>query len=233
MSIGISKSEQTKKNKEEKVPIKKKQRKRCKQCNVLFTPTADFQKNCSKECDFEYIIDPDNLKSLVKEGEDRKIKDNNKKKLAFKQNDKSFLMKKAQDTFNKFIRLRDKDEPCISCPYIWNDPNRFRNQSMKSKSFTVDNRQAHASHYMSVGKAKGLRFNELNVHKSCQICNSHLSGNLVEYRPRLINKIGLEKVEELELLSKSKEPNKYSVEDYKNIIHTYNLKIKELEWQKQ
>lgn len=205
------------------------QRKRCKECKKLFTPTRDFQKCCTFDCDMAYVSNKDNLKSLVVDGKKNRAKEANKKKKELNENNKSYMMNKAQYIFNKFIRLRDINEPCISCDYIWNDPNRFRSQSMKSKGFTVDNRQAHASHFMSVSKAKGLRFNEDNVHKSCQQCNTHLSGNLVEYRPRLINKIGLEKVEELELLSKSKEPNKYSIDDYKNIIVKYQNKIKELE----
>jgi len=206
MSLGISKADQTKKNKEPR-------RKKCKECGQLFVPTREMQPCCDYACEVMYI--DKNLDTLVNDGKKRTIKEQNKKLKDFKDKDKSFQMGKAQQVFNKFVRLRDINEPCISCDYIWNENNHQR--------------QAHASHFMSVGKAKGLRFNEDNVHKSCQQCNTHLSGNLVEYRPRLINKIGLEKVEELELLSKSKEPKKYSVEDYKNIIHTYNLKIKELE----
>lgn len=87
--------------------------------------------------------------------------------------------KEAQAEFNKFIRLRDKDEPCISCQ-------RFHTG------------QYHAGHYRSVGAHPELRFNELNNHKQCAPCNNHLSGNLVDYRINLIKKIGLEKVEWLE-----------------------------------
>ena len=204
-----SKSEQTKHNKKTK-------RKRCKleSCNKLFAPVRDFQKCCSFEHDMEFINDKNNLKNLINEGKKREVKTANKKKKEFNQSDKSYQMEKAQAIFNKFIRLRDIDLPCISCDYDWK-----ANGSI---------RQAHASHYMSVGKSKKLRFNEYNVHKSCQICNSHLSGNLVEYRPRLIKKIGLEKVEELEKISKDASPSKYTIEDYKKIIHIYTSKISDL-----
>jgi hypothetical protein len=43
-----------------------------------------------------------------------------------------------------------------------------------------------------------LRFNTYNCHKQCAPCNNHLSGNLVEYRANLINKIGQARVDWLE-----------------------------------
>ena len=90
-------------------------------------------------------------------------------------------LKELQAAFNAFIRARDAGLPCISCdrPATWNG-------------------QWHASHYRSVGSTPSLRFNPLNVHRSCSICNAWLSGNIGGYRPRLIAKIGLEQVEWLE-----------------------------------
>jgi len=217
-------------SKQQQTGVKKKapKRKRCKHCKKLFTPKMNMQPCCWGDCINAYA--QGNLKSLVTTGKQNRVKEANKKKRELKSNDKSYQMKLAQETFNKFIRLRDKDESCISCPYVWNDPDRFLEQSVRNKGqMIVDNRQAHASHYMSVGKSKALRFNEDNVHKSCQICNSHLSGNLIEYRPRLIKKIGLEKVEELERISKDGVQTKYTIEDYKEIVSVYGKKIKLIE----
>ncbi|CAB4215321.1 Bacteriophage lambda NinG, partial [uncultured Caudovirales phage] len=61
-----------------------------------------------------------------------------------------------------------------------------------------------ASHYYSAGKHNNLRFNEDNVWLSCRRCNYYMSGNLIPYRERLIKKIGLERVEKLDELSKVK-----------------------------
>lgn len=192
---------------------KKPRKKRCKECEELFAPIRDMQPCCSYSCEVMYVVK--NLNSLIDDGKKRDIKKSNKLKKAFNQTDKSYMMNKAQYTFNKFIRLRDINKQCVSCYFVW---------GLKGHQ-----RQSQASHYMSVGKSKILRFNEDNVHKSCQICNSHLSGNLVEYRIRLIKIIGLKRVEELELISKSSKPCRYSIDDYKDIIVKYNLKIKELE----
>lgn len=125
---------------------------------------------------------------------------------AFKQNDKSKLREKAVHAFNAFIRARDKDLPCISCLH-------------------TNGRQFHAGHYKPAGGNPQLRFNELNVHKQCSICNNYKSGNLAEYRLNLIKKIGLINVEALE---SNKEVKKYCEDDYKNIIVKYKHKLKEI-----
>lgn len=86
----------------------------------------------------------------------------------------------TQKVFNNYIRLRDKDDPCISCG-----------------TYTAP--EWCAGHYRSRGAAGHLRFNEDNAHKQCnRRCNQALSGNIIEYRPRLIAKIGLQRVEALE-----------------------------------
>ena len=120
---------------------------------------------------------------------------------------RSDWLKEAQKAFNEFIRLRVKDLPCISC-------GRYHQG------------QYHAGHYRRVGACPELRFNEDNVHKQCSACNSHLSGNILEYRLGLIEKIGLERVEFLE--RKDHPPLKLSVEEIKDLIKAYKAKVKEL-----
>ncbi len=101
-------------------------------------------------------------------------------------------MKEAQTIFNTWIRLRDKGNLCISCDKICKKEN--------------------AGHYKSVGGFPELRFEPLNVHLQCEYCNTYLHGNLIEYRKRLIKKIGLEKAEWLE---KKHDPKKYTIEKKK------------------
>ena len=120
---------------------------------------------------------------------------------------RSDWLKDLQRVFNEFIRLRDADLPCISC-------GRYHNG------------QYHAGHYRSVGACPELRFNEDNVHKQCSACNSYLSGNILEYRLGLIEKIGLERVEFLE--RQDHPPLKLSVEEIKELIKVYRAKVREL-----
>jgi len=115
-------------------------------------------------------------------------------------------LREAQQAFNAYIRERDKDLPCISCG-------------------NHHNGQYHAGHYLSVSARPNLRFDEANVHKQCQPCNTHLSGNLINYRIKLIEKVGIAEVERLE---SDQEPKRYRIDDAKRIKSEYKQKLKEL-----
>jgi len=119
----------------------------------------------------------------------------------------SYWMKRAQAAFNAWVRERDAGQPCISC-------GRFHQG------------QNHAGHYRPAGSNPELRFEPDNCHLQCAPCNSHLSGNLGKYRPALIAKIGLERVEWLEGFH---EPKRYRKEDYQAIEAEYKAKLKELQ----
>lgn len=119
-------------------------------------------------------------------------------------------LKDAQASFNAYIRERDKDLPCISC-------GRFHQG------------QWHAGHYRPTSIASALRFSEDNVHKQCQPCNTHLHGNIIEYRINLGKKIGIDKLDWLEGVHESV---KYSIEDLKRIKSIYKQKLKELKNEK-
>lgn len=87
-------------------------------------------------------------------------------------------LSECQAIVNKIARIRDRNDQCISCdrPASWGG-------------------QWHGSHFRSVGAASAVRFNLWNVHKACSICNNHLSGNIAGYLPRLVAKIGQERVD--------------------------------------
>ena len=175
---------------------------KCKVCGCYFVKTiSSTQKVCSPKC--AIILSKEQARKK-KEKEERAGRRERKAKLK----SRSEWLKDAQSVFNKFIRLRDKNEPCISC----------------GKYHTG---QYHAGHYRSVGACPELRFCELNVHKQCAPCNDHKSGNIIEYRINLVKKIGVDKVEWLE--RQDHEPKKYTIEDCKEIIKYYKAKIKELE----
>lgn len=170
--------------------------KTCKGCGEKFTPERPLQVVCSVPCAWRYT-------GQQSAKNDRRLTREAKAKLKTR----AQWMKEAQAAFNKFIRLRDAGEPCISC--------RRHHQG-----------QWHAGHYLSVGAKPELRFNELNVHLQCQPCNTHLSGNLVNYRIGLITKIGAEQVQFLE---GPHDPKHYTIDDLKAIKATYAAKCRELE----
>ncbi|RBL65636.1 recombination protein NinG, partial [Pseudomonas sp. MWU13-2625] len=85
--------------------------------------------------------------------------------------------------------------------------------------------QYHAGHYRTVGANPEIRFEPLNVWKQCAPCNTHLSGNLVNYRLSLLQRIGAEKLAWLEGLHPA---CKHTIEEIKAIKADYREKIKEL-----
>jgi hypothetical protein len=122
-----------------------------------------------------------------------------------KKKTKAELIKKTQKVFNEFIRLRDKDLPCISCG---------KHRPMY-----------HAGHYRSTGSHPELRFNEDNCHKQCPHCNLFKSGNLIDYRINLIKKIGEPRVEVLENYTP---PKKYTISELEWLISFYKERIVEI-----
>ena len=141
--------------------------------------------------------------AIIKKAGDKK---HAKKKKELKDNDKPYREKCAQSAFNAFIRMRDDSLPCISC----------------GRHHTG---QYHAGHYRSRGAHPELRFEELNCHKQCAPCNNHLSGNIANYRPALIDKIGQEK---LDWVEGPHEIIKYTCADLKEIELKYKQKLKAL-----
>ena len=172
--------------------------KSCKVCDTEFKPFKTTQKVCGWECADKYG------KEKV---EKDKAKDNRKAKRALNENDKGYQLDKTQVLFNRYIRFRDRNNPCISCD---------RHHSG----------QYHAGHYRTVGANPELRFDERNCHKQCSACNNHLSGNIVNYRINLIRKLGIDEVESVE---GPHEPKRYTIEQLKELQLIYKAKIKELE----
>lgn len=117
----------------------------------------------------------------------------------------SELKKSAQKHFNAYIRLRDKDLGCISCV-----------------KYGVD----HAGHYIAQGSSGVLRFNEDNVNGQCRNCNVWLHGNLIEYRINLVEKIGMERVKDLENIRH--QTKKWTREELEAIRSNYKQKIKDI-----
>jgi hypothetical protein len=173
-------------------------KRKCPICQVTFEKQRMGQKVCSPKCSLEYI-------KQQADKADRKL--TKEKKDAIKT--KSDWLREAQQAFNAYIRTRDQINhyPCISC----------------GRHHAGDN---HAGHYRSVGAAPHLRFHEDNVHLQCAPCNTHKSGNAIEYRIRLVERIGLRRVEALECDSSVA---KFTIEDAKRIKDHYKLKLKELQ----
>ena len=141
----------------------------------------------------------------------KKAKDDHWKKVTKPKLKKELLsvqdyIKIAQKIFNDYIRERDKGNTCISCGKT--------------------PKKANAGHWMNANNHWAVRFDENNVHLQCEHCNTYLSGNLLNYTPNLINKIGQQNYDEL--VEKAKITRKYTIDELKQIIETYKEKRKQL-----
>lgn len=170
--------------------------KKCKVCPAEFVPRKMGQKVCGIAC-AKIQGRADRQKAVAKKAR-ADVR-------ALNERDPQWQKAKAQEAFNAFIRYRDKDLPCISC----------------------DNttRQMHAGHYIAIGANESLRFEELNCHKQCSICNNFKSANKDGYRPALILKIGQDK---FDWLTGPHDPKRYRLQDYIDIKIHYRQALKEL-----
>lgn len=175
--------------------IKLPKRRNCKICGKSFKPEYLQQWGCDKQHQEDYAVSLlDKVrKSRQKSAEalqrrQRAAERRNLKERKFALSKPAQQANEAQAAFNRYIRIRDYGEPCISCGKLldWGGNGALTGGGID------------ASHFRSVGAAAHLRFNTFNVWASCKECNQHKSGNIAEYRPRLVEKIGAERVERLE-----------------------------------
>ncbi|UAN64282.1 recombination protein NinG [Serratia sp. JSRIV006] len=194
----------------------KQPRRRCKICREWFHPRSFNEWWCSPEHGAVFGIqerDKQRQRDIQKAETQRKEQTQAERrslkirKLAVKP--LSYFHSKAQIAFNEFIRVRDSGHSCISCG---------RNTGAKMN----------AGHYRTVGASKETRYDETNCHLQCEHCNSHLSGNIGEYKPRLIAKIGQEAFDRLIGFH---EPKKWTREELQDLAAHYRAKTRALKKQ--
>jgi len=169
--------------------------KKCKICGNNFKPFKTTQRVCSHQCAITYAKE----KEKEKEAQAwRKEKAKRKAELMTY----SQRLNKVRRVFQKWIRERDKNQPCISCGII------------TTKLWD-------AGHYLKAEVFSGLIFDEDNVHKQCRKCNRYLSGNEVQYRLGLIERIGEDRVKALESKANQKRLKKFTNHELLEIENKY------------
>lgn len=197
-------------------------RRKCKVCGEWFHPAYSNIVWCSPEHGAIYALElraKEKVKAEAKrikaqhEADKAGRKRRQTKRESFKT--KSQWDKEAQSAFNRYIRIRDEGKPCVSC-----------GNPLIGKSNYLTGSAIDASHYRSRGAASHLKFNVFNVHSACTRCNRQLSGNAVEYRIRLIERIGLDRVERLE---SENEPRRFDIPYLQRIKSIFTRKARALE----
>lgn len=186
--------------------------KKCKVCKQEFAPFSSMALVCSVSCSVE-LTAINKAKVVAKDEKAFKAVTRQLKK-QLKDKDRGHWIKNCQKAFNRFIRARDGKDCCISCGI------------KHSESGVLHGHKFDCGHYRSVGSMPSLRFEEMNAHSQCVKCNRNLSGNIVDYRIGLINKIGIDNVVWIEGPHEAK---KYTIDDLKEKTKYYNSKAKVLE----
>ena len=187
-------------------------KKRCKSCKAEYSPMKTTQQACSPLCAIELVREKEKAKR-----EKAYRAETKRRKQALKT--KSEWLSEAQAVCNRFIRMRDRDEPCISCGrYDFEIRERYTGGKWD------------AGHFKTRGAYPELRFHPANIHKQCKSCNGG-SGKYVkknktvsiEYKERLIERISHEMVEYLE---GPQEAQHWTIDDIKEIKAYYAELVK-------
>lgn len=188
----------------------------CPICSTEYIPRSSLQKVCHNyKCAiaFNKQRDAEIAAREQRKREREKSADLKQRREALKT--RAEWEREAQAAFNRYIRMRDMYQECISHP-----------GKLISNSNYITGSAVDASHYRSRGAASHLRFNVFNVHAACTRCNRQLSGNAVEYRIRLIERIGLERVERLEA---DNEPRKFDIDYLKRVKSIFTRRARHYE----
>jgi hypothetical protein len=172
---------------------------KCKVCKKEFTQFNSTISVCGYQCAIEWG------KLHPKKTSIKRVNSQLKSEAKEKLETYSQKVNKVKVIFQKWIRERDKDLPCISCG-------------------TTKASMWHASHFKKAETFSGVIFHELNTWKSCSKCNVFLNGNELKYRENLVKKIGVEQVEALEDLANETRTKKWTIEELQLIKTKYKIK---------
>src|SRR5690554_990695 len=185
--------------------------KKCRACKTPFEPYTSLQVACSPTC--ALVIGKREAEKKAEREAKAKRKWVREQKERLKS--RSDHMREAQQAFNAYVRQRDEGQPCISC-----------GRSDGEIGGHLTGGKWDCGHYRSVGANPELRFEPLNAHRQCKKCNRDLSGNVVDYRINLIQRIGQEAVDWIEGPHEAK---KYTIDELKEIKARYRAMKRELE----
>jgi hypothetical protein len=134
-------------------------------CPTQFWPRSSMHTVCSQRC----AMRKQKADKAAEKASDKERKEKLKTRTEWEQECKAIVQKIA--------RLRDRDDGCISC-HMGPD---YQGQW-------------HGSHYRPAGNNSAVELHLWNIHKSCAQCNKFKGGNIAGYRPRLVEKIGADRV---------------------------------------
>lgn len=210
----------------------RKVRRKCKNpaCREWFHPAFQNQRWCLPDCGTVLAMAEreKNRQKAIQEAERRRKEEAQQERRSIKvrklaTKPASYFKAQAQQAFNQFIRLRDHDQPCISCGET-NPPD-------------LHGGQWDCGHFKTVGGFPELRFVESNAYRQCKSCNAGSAKHGAKaatvaqrYEATLVERFGQELVD---WLNGPHEMTRYRREDYIRIRDEYRAKVRELNKQRE
>lgn len=173
--------------------------KSCEVCARPFTPARMGQRVCGMTCARKVP----KVERAKEKAQDKARKEKLKRLYE--------LIAEAQDAFNEFIRLRDREKGCFVC----------------GNPFPVGRLGGDfdAGHVRSRGAAGHLRFHEDNCHGECKECNSSYGAKPHEIEAGAIRRIGQARYD---ALKNDNTPHKWQRDEVRAIRDKYRALAREL-----
>ncbi len=183
---------------------------KCKQCGEYRPAGLGVKLPAGWFCSMDHAIEFAREKSAkVSERKKKAIDKSSKAEMRKRKIDVkplSWFRDKAKRACHAYIRARDVGMPCPCCG-------------------ATEAAQWDAAHYRPAGVNSALRFDEKNIHRCCQVCNQHKSGNLTPYRIWMVARYGEEFVKSLD---SNHDIVRRTRQDLEEIEAEYKSKLKKL-----
>lgn len=178
----------------------------CKICKEKFEPKRPLQFLCENNgfsCAKEYA-----RKQYIKNSVKATEKLHKELKKEVRSNDKKTRTRAAREACHFYItHIRDKDKECISCG-------------------TKTANDWHASHFHDSGQFSGIRYEEINIHKSCEACNTYGHGQKIGYREGIIKRYGQAYMDRMDEIKNGGRTKRWTNEELLQIENYYKEKTK-------
>lgn len=148
-------------------------------------------------------------------GKKKANKEIKKEKRERKENNKSIgqLIQEVRRPFQKLIRIRDHGKNCICC----------------DRPLPFDIGEYDAGHFLKAELYSGLILHPDNVHGQLVYCNKYSDGNELGYLGGILNRIGEEKVNNLQSIKNILKSYKWSREELNYLKKYYNKELRLVE----
>jgi hypothetical protein len=123
----------------------------------------------------------------------------------------SYLLTNTKNICHEYIRLRDKNKPCVSCGIPYKE-------------------DFQAGHFYKAELFSNLKFDEKNISGQCKQCNLRKEGNESGYRVGIIQRYGDEYLKYLDDKAKYYKQNHFEWDKLElvEVREYYKAKLKEL-----